>query len=319
MAAVSSTLRSPKVWGSGLVGVLALVLGNWLCDRELAPTLPPTGNTQDTTTLTENTPIASDTQATGVKTISPEQLPKDVTLEQPKQKEEKPTAKEQQKEEKPATRKSGFEMVAVAGGTFTMGDAKGESDECPHEVTVGSFSIGKYEITQADWKAVMGGFPKEPGFPNCDQCPVERVSWDDIQDFLKKANAKYGKAYRLPTEAEWEYAARGGNRSKDHAYSGSSSPGSVAWYDANSGRKTHPVGGKAANELGLYDMSGNVWEWCADLWKAYPCCTASECKNCRVLRGGSWGIGATWLRSAYRVGGNPDGRDNGDGFRVAQD
>ncbi|MBK8565778.1 MAG: formylglycine-generating enzyme family protein [Saprospiraceae bacterium] len=200
-----------------------------------------------------------------------------------------------------------------------MGDAKGESDECPHEVTVGSFSIGKYEITQADWKAVMGGFPKEPGNPGCDQCPVERVSWNDIQDFLKKASAKYGKRYRLPTEAEWEYAARGGNRSNGHAYSGSNSPGSVAWYDANSGSKTHPVGGKTANELGIHDMSGNVLEWCADLWKAYPGCTASECKDCRVLRGGSWFLEAARLRSADRYSGIPASGGIFSGFRVAQD
>jgi len=152
-------------------------------------------------------------------------------------------------------------MVFVEGGTFMMGaTSEQESDafdwEKPaHRVTLSDFYIGKYEVTQAQWKAVMGS---NPSYFKGDNLPVERVSWGDCQEFIRKLNERTGLTFRLPTEAEWDYAARGGNRSRGYKYSGSDDPDEVAWYWDNSGIKTHPVGQKRANELGLYDMSGNV-------------------------------------------------------------
>lgn len=329
-----NTMSSPKVWGSMLVGVVAMALGSWHCNGDAPPNLASSRQVQDSTIFKKDTPILIDTQAG--KTISSKQLPKDVTVEQPKQKKEvnlKPTEQlpvvrkpdhDQSvaaKENEATGPKSGFEMVYVKGGTFAMGDSKGISDICPHKVKVGNFYIGKYEITQADWKAVMGSFPREPGFPNCDQCPREYISWDEIQDFLKKASAKYGKAYRLPTEVEWEYAAKGGNRSKGYAaYSGGKSAGSVAWYSGNSDFKTHPVGEKAANELGLHDMSGNVEEWCQDSYKAYPGCERSRFgKDCRVVRGGAWTCDAACLRPTDRSCYGSNFRPNSIGFRGVHD
>ena len=188
-------------------------------------------------------------------------------------------------------------MVLVQGGTFTMGSPPTEKDrsddETQHSVTLSPFYMGKYEVTQAEWVKVMGNNPSN--FKNCDQCPVENVSWDDIQEFLKKLNAQTGKKYRLPTEAEWEYAARGGQAgARDgFVYAGSNNIDEVAWYSSNSNSKTHPVGGKKANQLGLYDMSGNVWEWCSDWYGTYPTGAQTDPKGAdsgvlRVLRGGSW-------------------------------
>ncbi|MEY4134087.1 MAG: hypothetical protein RL386_437, partial [Bacteroidota bacterium] len=207
-----------------------------------------------------------------------------------------------------------FEMVLVRGGTFTMG-CTGEqggdcySDEKPsHQVTVSDYYIGKYEVTQKEWRAVTGSNPSY--FENCDNCPVEVVSWADIQQFLTKLNAKTGKVYRLPTEAEWEYAARGGSSSLGYKYSGSNNLDEVAWHEGNSGNKTHPVGQKKSNELGLYDMSGNVWEWCADWYGSYSSGAQTNPKGpssgtYRVLRGGSWGNNAGSCRSAYRLNSYP--------------
>ncbi len=218
--------------------------------------------------------------------------------------------------------KSGFDFVKVKGGTYTMGSPRNEKDrdddECQHSVTVSSFEIGKYEVTQADWRKVMGEDPPELKFKGCDQCPVERVSWDDIQIFIKKANAKYGQKFRLPTEEEWEYAARGGSKSKGYLYAGSDSIKEVAWFRENSSSKTHSVGGKKANELGIYDMSGNVWEWCADTWGPYPNCKGEKKTSIRVVRGGSWYDNNRDCRVANRVRFISDNRYFEVGFRLVR-
>ena len=168
--------------------------------------------------------------------------------------------------------KTKTEMILVEGGTYTMGKTE-------KKVTVKDFYIGKYPVTQKQWFDIMGENPSY--FKGCDNCPVERVSWDDTQVFIEKLNAKYpGSNYRLPTEAEWEWAAMGGNKSKGYRYAGSNDLGEVAWYKWNSGDKTHPVGEKKPNELGIYDMSGNVWEWCQD-W-------IDDNENEKVVRGCSW-------------------------------
>ena len=165
-----------------------------------------------------------------------------------------------------------YKMVYVQGGTFIMGATSEQGgdawdEEKPaHQVTLSSYSIGQTEVTQALWEAVMGN---NPSFFKGDNLPVERVSWDDCQEFVRKLNRLTGKNFRLPTEAEWEYAARGGSKSRGYKYSGSNTLGNVAWYDDNSGSTTHPVGTKSSNELNLYDMSGNVYEWCNDWYGDY--------------------------------------------------
>ena len=180
--------------------------------------------------------------------------------------------------------------------------------------------MGKYEVTQAQWKAVMGSNPSR--FKG-DNLPVENVSWDDVQAFIRKLNQLTGKRYRLPTEAEWEYAARGGNKSRGYKYAGGNNIDEVAWYDGNSGERTHPVGKKRPNELGLYDMSGNVWEWCSDWYdedyygnspQNNPQGPASG--SSRVFRGGSWLNYAILCRSASRYYSTPDSRYGLIGFRL---
>jgi formylglycine-generating enzyme required for sulfatase activity/serine/threonine protein kinase len=222
-------------------------------------------------------------------------------------------------------------MVAVKGGAFTMGCTAEQGSDCfvwekpVHRVTVGDYYIGKFEVTQKQWRAVMDSDPPELYFKGCDDCPVESVSWDDIREFISKLNRLTGKRYRLPTEAEWEYAARGGAQSLGYKYDGSNTIGEVAWYDSNSGSKTHPVGGKKANELGLYDMSGNVYEWCEDDWhddyngaptdgRAW---VDSPRGSSRVLRGGSWYNNARNCRVSNRNSGTPGNRNYGHGFRLA--
>jgi formylglycine-generating enzyme required for sulfatase activity len=198
------------------------------------------------------------------------------------------------------------EMVFIQGGTFQMGSNEGDDDEKPvHTVTVGSFYMGKYEVTQNQWKAIMGGNPSN--FSDCINCPVESVSWNNVQEFIQKLNQRTGKSFRLPTEAEWEYAARGGNQSRGYTYSGGNNLDEVAWYDGNSGNKTHPVGQKGPNELGLYDMSGNVWEWCGDWYGSgyYQNSPAINPKgptseSSRVDRGGCWYRNAQYCRSSFR-------------------
>lgn len=198
-------------------------------------------------------------------------------------------------------------MVYVQGGTFTMGaradDSEAYDNEKPvHQVTLSSYYICKYEVTQSLWKAVMGS---NPSYFKGDNLPVENVSWNDCQEFISKLNALTGQHYRLPTEAEWEFAARGGNSSCGYKYSGSSTLSDVAWYNPNSGQNTHPVGTKSHNELGLYDMSGNVDEWCSDWYGIYNSSAQTNPSGpwrggYRVYRGGSWCSTATDCRSAYR-------------------
>ena len=217
-----------------------------------------------------------------------------------------------------------IEMVFVKGGTFTMGATAEQgsdvySDEKPtHSVTVSDFYIGKYEVTQAQWRAVMGS---NPSYFKGDNLPVEQVTWNDVQEFIKKLNAQTGKRFRLPTEAEWEYAARGGNQSKGYKYSGSNNISEVAWYKDNSNSKTHPVGQKTPNELGIYDMSGNVYEWCQDWYGDYSSSsqtnpTGPSSGSYRVKRGSCWYYSARSCRVSNRGSNIPDSRSGSSGFRL---
>ena len=221
--------------------------------------------------------------------------------------------------------KSSIEMVFVKGGTFTMGCTSEQSDcdddEKPtHQVTLNDYYIGKYEVTQKQWKEIMGSYPSELYNTGCDECPVEMVSWNDVQEFIKKLNEKTSKKYRLPTEAEWEYAARGGASSARYKYSGSNNIEDVAWYTSNSS-ETHNVGMKQANELGIYDMTGNVREWCSDLYDAYSSSSQTNpigafSGSFHVVRGGSWSGGARGCSVSFRYRSTPSGRGNNLGFRL---
>ncbi|MDI9529909.1 MAG: formylglycine-generating enzyme family protein [Candidatus Cloacimonadota bacterium] len=231
--------------------------------------------------------------------------------------------------------------VYVEGGSFMMGSIHGSKDEKPvHQVTVSPFWIGKYEVTQAEWKEVMDSNPSNW---KGDQLPVEQVSWYDAVDYCNKRSIKEGltpcysgsgksitcdwtaNGYRLPTEAEWEFAARGGVKSKGYIYSGSNSINSVAWYWDNARKRTHEVGTKDANELGIYDMSGNVYEWCWDWYaKSYYAKSpgldprGAGKGSYRGLRGGSWNNFDYYCRVAYRFNNNPDDRYYNIGFRVSR-
>jgi len=218
-------------------------------------------------------------------------------------------------------------MVLVEGGTFIMGSNYWGYDEEPeHAVTVNSFYIGKYEVTQKEWKEIMG---YNPCLFKGDDLPIEQVSWNEIQEFLKELNENTGKNYRLPTEAEWEYASQGGNKSEGYMYSGSNNIEDVAWYSGNSDNKTHPVGTKLPNELGIYDMSGNVSEWCND-WYAVAYYRESPNNNpqgpptgdSRTFRNGSYlnceDACEDDCRHSYRLSAKPDYR-NDVGFRVVRD
>ena len=209
-----------------------------------------------------------------------------------------------------------IDMVKVEAGTFMMGATSEMQDpyddeKSVHQVTLtNDYYMGKYEVTQALWKAVMGSNPSN--FKG-DCLPVEMVSWDDCQEFIGKLNSMTGRKFRLPTEAEWEYAARGGKKSRSCQYSGSSNIADVAWYKDNSGNKTHPVGTKQANELGFYDMTGNVWEWCQDWYYSYVSSSQTNPRGAvsgsyRVYRGGSWYYNARCCRSSCRFYVTPDCR-----------
>jgi formylglycine-generating enzyme required for sulfatase activity len=219
-----------------------------------------------------------------------------------------------------------IEMVFVKGGCFDMGDTSGEgidSEKPVHEVCVNSFHIGKYEVTQGQWKAITGANPSH--FSSCgDTCPVENVSWNDVEEFIKKLNSKTGKSYRLPTEAEWEYAARSSGKKEKYAGTDSGSDlNNYAWYDFNAANKTRPVGQKQPNGLGIYDMSGNVWEWVSD-WYSGTYYQNSPRNNptgpasggTRICRGGSWDSVPKLVRTTYRRNLAPAYRDGRRGFRL---
>ena len=227
------------------------------------------------------------------------------------------------------------EMISVKGGTFTMGSTEGGPDEHPtHQVTVSDFMIGKYEVTQELWESVMGNNPSD--FKGSKK-PVEYVGWYDVVEFCNQFSEKQGlqkvysgsgdkivcdfnlNGYRLPTEAEWEYAAKGGNKSKGYRYSGSNNIDAIAWYDGDLGSTTNDVGRKNPNELGIYDMSGNVWEWCWDRYGTYNSGNQTNPKGAssgsdRVFRGGSWYGSAGNCRVTYRS----KGRTILLGFRVVR-
>lgn len=219
------------------------------------------------------------------------------------------------------------DMVLVEGGTFTMGadkavDSYANDDELPaHKVTLSAFHISKYEVTQRLWQAVMGS---NPSYFRGDDRPVEWVSWDNCQQFIKRLNALTGKHFRLPTEAEWEFAARGGNKSHGYRYSGSDDISQVAWHKANSEWHTHNVGTRKPNELGLYDMTGNVSEWCQDWYDEYPSAAQTDPQgpgntNRKVYRGGCWNddevANRITARDKWYAG--PSGKSAAVGFRLA--
>ena len=209
------------------------------------------------------------------------------------------------------------EFVYIAGGSFTMGG----KDNTPHEVTVSSFWIGKYEVTQKQYQGVIG---KNPSSFKGDSLPVEMISWNDAKDFCASFTLKYGELVRLPTEAEWEYACKAGSTTK--YYWGDSMDGNYCWYGENSDEKSHPAGQKLPNAWGLYDMSGNVWEWCGDWSNSYYFVTQSinpkgpSYGSWRVFRGGCWGSSSEyWARSAVRNGYYPDIRRYDIGFRLVME
>jgi len=233
---------------------------------------------------------------------------------------------EEEKEEETMLLKNCPEMVFVKGGCFEMGDISGAGhvrEKPVHEVCVGDFYLGKYEVTQKEWKEIMKTKPSYG--KRCNDCPVDNISWLDIRKFIMKLKEKTGKKYRLPTEAEWEYAARSGG--KKEIWSGTSDEVELedyAWYKDNSFGKTHPVGEKEPNGLGIYDMSGNVMELVWDrydreYYKSSPKDNPKGAldKSNRVIRGGSWYYEALGLRTAYRDGNKPGDKFKGVGFRIA--
>jgi len=213
-------------------------------------------------------------------------------------------------------------MVRVAGGTFTMGCKEGYCDVWvlpAHTVTLTDFKIGKFLITQKQWQAIMDTNPS--AFKGCPDCPVEKVSWNDIQQFIARLNQLTGKKYRLPTEAEWEFAAKGGIKSRGYKFTGATY--SIGWIQENSNGRTHPVGQKSLNELGLFDMMGNVWEWCADRYGPYKAGSVKnplgpETGNNRVIRGCGWKVTVQTCSLIMRSPQAPDMRTNDVGFRLAE-
>lgn len=218
-------------------------------------------------------------------------------------------------------------MIYVQGGTFMMGCDVERDSECndwetpSHQVTLSSYYIAETEVTRVLWKAVIGRYP---GKSADDDCPAAFISWGECQYFIRILNEMTGKTFRMPSEAEWEYAARGGNKSKGYKYAGSDDLEEVAWYDMNSSYKTHPIKSKKPNELGLYDMSGNVWEWCSDCYGYYG--TESQTDPAgptdgplRVFRGGSWYYNANFCRVSSRLSGQTVARFDDVGLRLVLD
>lgn len=229
-----------------------------------------------------------------------------------------------------------IEMIYVKGGTFMMGATEEQGDDAygdekpVHSVTLSDYYIGKFEVTQELWEKVMGTTIRQQRDKEDSRYilagvgsdyPMYYVNWEEAQEFCKKLSQLTGKTYVLPTEAQWEYAARGGVKSRGYKYSGSNTIGNVAWYGDNSSSSTHPVATKQPNELGLYDMSGNVWEWCSD-WKGYYSSksqsnpTGPSTGSYRVVRGGSWHDFARRCRVSHRNGINRSLRGSNYGFRV---
>ena len=220
------------------------------------------------------------------------------------------------------------EMITVEGGTFTMGDTEmeGEANEQPtHQVTLKTFKIAKTETTVAQWKAFCAAtgraMPETPSWGWIDSHPIVNVNYGDAMAYCDWLAEKMDADYRLPIEAEWEYAARGGKGSKGTKYSGGRSLDNAGWYGDNSGSKTHAVATKNPNELGIYDMSGNVWEWCKDWYGDYSATAQTNPKGAtsgssRLLRGGGWGSSATGCRVANRGYYDPASRNISYGFRV---
>ena len=219
-------------------------------------------------------------------------------------------------------------MIFVEGGSFIRGCTSAHEPYCynnekpAHAVYVSDFYIGKFPVTQKQWERVMGNNPSDR--QNCPNCPVTNVSWNDAKAFINQLNARSEKNYRLPTEAEWEFAARGGSKSRgDFLYAGSNNINDVSYYRDNANSRTHPVGSKAPNELGIHDMSGNVGEWCYDFYANYTIdggvnLSGPKSGHLRVYRGGSWRASASYCRVSSRAYGPPNRTDSSIGFRVAR-
>jgi formylglycine-generating enzyme required for sulfatase activity len=216
------------------------------------------------------------------------------------------------------------EMVTIPGGCFEMGSPESEegrfADERQHHVCIEAFKIGKYEVTQKQWREVTGSDPSF--FKGCNHCPVEQVSWNEVNEYIAKLNAQTGKHYRLPSEAEWEYACRGATPGE--AYCGGKDPDALAWFGRNSESMTHPVGQKQANRLGVYDMSGNVWEWTCSAFEmdyqgAETKCASPNDAGQVATRGGARYSESRYVRAAVRDGMKQGDRHDGLGFRLAQD
>lgn len=215
-----------------------------------------------------------------------------------------------------------LEMVKLPGGKFQMGSLGGDADEQPrHEVSLMPFQIGRYEVTQQQWQSVMGSNPSY--FDGCADCPVDSVSWDEIQQFIQKLNRLTGRKFRLPSEAEWEYACRAGGQER---YCGDSDKAQVVWYSQNSDGRSQRVGYLTPNAFGLYDMSGNIYEWVADCWHSGyvgapsdgRAWTSGACQR-RVLRGGAWYYSPAYATATYRNANISSSRFIIYGFRLAHD